>query len=79
MKNIFLIGMMGSGKSTIGKLLSKKLNMSFLDTDREIEKIMGMSINEIFNNYGENRFRLIETAFFNEIVKVNNYVYATKE
>ena len=76
-KNIFLIGMMCAGKTTIGKLLSEKLNMSFFDTDCEIEKIMDKSINDIFNDYGENRFRLIESAFFNESVKVNNAVYAT--
>ena len=77
MKNIFLIGMMGSGKSTIAKLLSKKLSMQYFDTDDEIEKIMGMSIQKIFNEYGEDRFRLIESSFFNEMAKVNIAIYAT--
>jgi len=75
--NIFLIGMMGSGKSTIGHLLSQKLGMTFFDTDNEIEKIMEMSIDKIFNDFGENRFRIIESVFFNECIKANYNVYAT--
>ena len=75
--NIFLIGMMGSGKSTIGNLLSQKLDIPFFDTDIEIEKIMDMSIDKIFNEFGENRFRMIESVFFNESIKVDYYVYAT--
>ena len=75
--NIFLIGMMGSGKSTIGNLLSQKLDLPFFDTDIEIEKIMEMSIDKIFNDFGENRFRLIESVFFNECIKANYNVYAT--
>ena len=76
-KNIFLIGMMGSGKSTVGHLLSSKIKIPFFDMDNELEKLIDMSINEIFANYGEERFRLIESSFFNEITKVNQYVYAT--
>ena len=75
--NIFLIGMMGSGKSTIGNLLSQKLDMPFFDTDTEIEKIMEMPIGKIFNDFGENRFRMIESVFFNECIKADYYVYAT--
>ena len=73
---IFLIGMMYSGKTTIGKLLSQKLNFPLFDLDNEIEKIMGISINEIFKSYGEDRFRLIETAFFKECSKLNNHIFA---
>ena len=75
--NIFLIGMMGAGKSTIGNLLSQKLDIPFFDTDTEIEKIMEMSIDKIFNDFGENRFRMIESVFFNECIKANYNVYAT--
>ena len=75
--NIFLIGMMGAGKSTIGNLLSQKLDIPFFDTDIEIEKIMEMSIDKIFNDFGENRFRMIESVFFNECIKANYNVYAT--
>ena len=75
--NIFLIGMMGSGKSTVAKLLANKIGLPFLDIDNELEKIIDMSINEIFYNYGEKRFRLIESTFFKECSKLNNYIYAT--
>jgi shikimate kinase len=75
--NIFLIGMMGTGKSTVGSLLSSKKNIPFFDMDIELEKLIDMPINEIFQDYGESRFRLIESSFFNEITKVNQYIYAT--
>ena len=77
MKNIFLIGMMGSGKSTLASLLSKKTNIPFYDIDSEIEKIMELSIKDFFNKYGEKRFRMIETSFFNEMIKVNQGIYST--
>ena len=77
MKNIFLIGMMGAGKSVLGQMLSKKTALPLLDMDIEIEKIMGMSIKKIFDEYGENRFRLIESAFFKECTKKKKYIYAT--
>ena len=75
--NIFLIGMMGSGKSTVGKLLSQKIGLSLLDIDNELESIMDMSISQIFNDYGEKRFRLIESTFFRECTKLNDYIFAT--
>ena len=59
-KNIVLIGMMGSGKSSIGKILSKKLNISFIDIDRKIEEVESLSISDIFKEKGENHFRKIE-------------------
>ena len=68
---------MGSGKSTIGALLSKQVNIPLIDMDIELEKIMGMSVESIFNEYGEKRFRMIETSFFNEIIKNNVLIYAT--
>ena len=77
MKNIFLIGMMGSGKTTIGKILSKELSMPLLDMDEEIEKILDIKITKFFEEYGENRFRLIESAFFKECAKNNHFIYAT--
>ena len=57
---IFLIGMMGAGKSTIGKLLSKKTGLSFIDLDNEIVKIEGLSLNKVFTLKGEKYFREIE-------------------
>ena len=59
--NIYLIGMMGSGKSTLGKSLSEKIQKPFIDLDSEIEKAAGKSITEIFDFDGEEQFRKMET------------------
>jgi shikimate kinase/3-dehydroquinate synthase len=53
---VFLIGMMGSGKSTIGRILSSVLDKKFIDMDSEIERAKGMSISEIFEKEGEKEF-----------------------
>jgi shikimate kinase len=59
--NIYLIGMMGSGKSTLGKSLFEKIQKPFIDLDSEIEKATGKSITEIFDIDGEEQFRKMET------------------
>jgi len=59
-KNLILIGMMGSGKSTIGSLISKKLNVKFIDIDSVLEDVTKMKIVEIFEKKGENFFRNLE-------------------
>ena len=59
----YLIGMMGSGKSSVGKLLAKKLQFSNIDIDKEIEKDEKLSIKEIFEKKGENYFREIESKY----------------
>ena len=59
-KNLTLTGMMGVGKSTIGKILAKKLNYNFIDLDNLIEEKEGTSVNLIFKQKGENYFRKIE-------------------
>jgi shikimate kinase len=59
---IFLIGMPGSGKSTLGRQLAEALTMPFIDLDYEIEKMEGSSIKEIFSNRGEEHFRRAESA-----------------
>lgn len=76
-KNIFLIGPMGSGKSTIGLHLSKFLNMIFYDSDVEIKKKKGMDINQIFKIYGECRFRIIEEKIINELTNKTGIILAT--
>ena len=58
--NIYLIGMMGSGKSTVGKTLSEKMHKPFIDLDSEIEKGTGKNISEIFDIDGEEQFRKME-------------------
>ena len=70
-KLIALIGFMGSGKTTFGRLLSEKLNLLHLDTDLEIEKIKNMKVNEIFSLYGEKYFRELEQDTIIRIIKNN--------
>jgi shikimate kinase len=59
-KNLVFLGMMGSGKSSIGSLISKKLDLKFIDIDNIIEDVMGMSISNIFKEKGEGYFRNLE-------------------
>ncbi|MGV3612345.1 MAG: shikimate kinase [Fluviicola sp.] len=66
-QHIFLIGFMGSGKSTIGALLAERLGLPFLDSDKEIEKKAGKSINSIFSEDGEAAFRRMELDFLKEL------------
>jgi shikimate kinase len=75
--NIYLIGMMGSGKSTIGPLLAKHLGYGFLDTDTTIEKLVGQSVSEIFQTVGETEFRQIETQVLAEVSAHLRLVVAT--
>ena len=72
---ICLIGMPGSGKSTIGKLLSEKLKYSFFDTDQEIEKREKNKIKNIFSIKGEDYFRSVETQVFNELVEKKKLLF----
>jgi len=74
---IYLIGMPGCGKSTLGKLLSKKLNYEFIDMDNYIEKNACMFIDEIFDSYGEDYFRQLETNTLHEFLSLDNVVIAT--
>ena len=57
---------MGSGKTSIGKILAKKNNLSFLDTDHEIIRSCGYSIPDIFKEFGEEHFRNLETEQYNQ-------------
>ena len=73
-KNLVLTGMMGVGKSTIGKSLAKRLSYNFVDMDKLIEDREGCSINIIFKNKSENYFRKIETSLSLRELKKNNTI-----
>ena len=73
-KNLTLTGMMGVGKSTIGKILAKKLNYNFVDIDKLIESKENLSINLIFKHKGESYFRKIEYKVILSELKNNNSV-----
>jgi shikimate kinase len=75
--NVFLIGMMGAGKSTVGKLLAQKLSYNFLDTDPLIEQCAGKSISEIFANDGEETFRDLEQQVLSQVSTYTRLVVAT--
>ena len=70
-RKLFLVGFMATGKTTIGKRLSSKLNLPFYDSDREIELRLGCSINEYFKTNGENKFRTIEEKVIIEKIQNN--------
>ena len=74
---ICIIGMPGSGKSTIGRILSEKLNYEFFDTDEEIETLTGSKIKDIFKKQGESRFREIETGVLKKLINFDRIVIST--
>ena len=73
-KNVCLIGLMGSGKTVIGKELSQILGLNFIDTDYEIEKNIGKSIKKIFEEHGEGFFRNIEEQICLKVLENRNYI-----
>ena len=75
-KQIFLIGMMGSGKSTVGSMLADKLNWTFIDIDTELEKDHGLSINDMFKK-SETKFRTLESKKLEKIILKERIVCAT--
>jgi len=76
-KPIIIVGMMGVGKSVIGKILAKSLDRDFYDIDENIEKKYNMKISEIFEDYGEKKFRDIEYKEIKSIQKNCNAIIAT--
>ena len=73
-ENLVFLGMMGSGKSSIGSMIAKKLKLDFVDIDKEIENELGMSIRKIFETEGENYFRKFEEKVTLKKLKLNNTV-----
>ena len=76
-RNIVLIGMPSSGKSTVGKELAKKMGKDFFDSDNEIEKIINMDIPQFFKEYGEKQFREIESMVIANLSLKQSSVIAT--
>ena len=77
MKRIFLIGYMGSGKTTVGKLLAAKLGYSFVDMDAHIEEQQFKSVGQIFAERGEDEFRLLEQKCLHEVAQFDDVIIST--
>jgi shikimate kinase len=74
---LVLVGLMGAGKSSVGKRLSEYLNVGFIDADQEIEKAAGMNIVEIFEKFGEKYFREGERKVINRLILLKPQVLST--
>jgi shikimate kinase len=77
MKNIVLIGFMGSGKTSMGRFLSRELNYDFFDTDKEMESVTGLKVNQIVKKYGKIRFASEEKLIVKKLAIMENTVIAT--
>ena len=77
MKNVYLIGVPGCGKSHIGQMLSRKLGRTFVDTDDLIEKKTGKRVSILFQEEGEEAFRTLETDIIKELSQKKNLIVAT--
>lgn len=75
--NIFLVGPMGAGKSSVGKFLAQQLNLDFYDTDEELEKRTGVDIGWIFDLEGEEGFLARESTVIDELTQLDHIVLAT--
>ena len=78
MNNFFIVGMPASGKSRLGKFISSRTSLKFIDLDEEIEKNIKMKVKEIFESRGEDFFRKHESKTLNDIIsKEHNFILAT--
>lgn len=77
MAHVWLIGMMGSGKTSVGRILADQLEVPFYDTDATVEANAGMGIAEIFERYGETRFRELEAKAVRAIASQDDGVVST--
>jgi shikimate kinase len=76
-KTVALVGMMGAGKTSIGKRLATRLDVPFADADHEIEEAAGMSVSDIFAKYGEPEFRRLERSVIARLLHDKTLVLAT--
>lgn len=77
MKNIYICGFMGCGKSLVSKIIAKKLNVNCIDTDTKIKQSQNMQIHEIFEKYGESYFRQLESELLKSLQNTNHSIIAT--
>lgn len=75
--HVFLIGMAGGGKTSLGKKLAANLNLHFVDTDQRVSEIMGMTVNEIFATFGEAFFRNAEAGVLMELIDESPCIVST--
>ncbi|MBY0579517.1 MAG: shikimate kinase AroK [Burkholderiales bacterium] len=75
--NIYLVGLMGAGKTTVGKLLARQTGKAFHDSDQEIKSKTGVSIAHIFEVEGESGFRVRESSVLKELTQLENIILAT--
>ena len=76
-RNLVFVGLMGAGKSAIGRLVAQALDLPFIDSDHEIERVSRMTINELFAAYGEPEFRALETRVIERLLKSGPRVIST--
>jgi shikimate kinase len=76
-KSIVLIGMMGAGKSSVGRCLQRRIGLACFDTDEIVTKKFGLSVPEIFSSYGEDRFRQMETEVLTELSPSESAIIVT--
>ncbi|MBN9029318.1 MAG: shikimate kinase [Rhizobiales bacterium 63-7] len=76
-RNLILVGLMGAGKSSVGKIVASQLGIPFIDTDHEIERVSRMTIPELFARYGEREFRDLETRVIRRLLRQGPRVVST--
>jgi shikimate kinase len=76
-RNLVLVGLMGAGKSAIGKLVASELGIPFIDSDHEIERVSRMTIPELFDKYGEPEFRKLENRVIKRLLRSGPRVLST--
>ncbi|THF50068.1 shikimate kinase [Allorhizobium terrae] len=76
-RNLIFVGLMGAGKSAIGRLVANQLGLPFVDTDNEIERVSRMTISELFATYGESEFRALEGRVIRRLLRSGPKVVST--